>query len=141
MTDKQALLDLVANHKLGILATIKKDGRPQLSNINYAWDSGASQISISVTDGRAKTANVRRDPRASLHVSSSDGWSWTVLDGDVTLSEVARDPQDAAVEELVELYRRISGSEHPDWDEYRRVMVDDGRLVLRVAVTNVYGQG
>ena len=45
---------------------------------------------------------------------------------------------DATVEELVEYYRTARG-EHPDWDDYRRVMVDDGRLVLRVHPERAYG--
>ena len=94
---------------------------------------------ISVTDGRAKTRNLVRDPRASLHVTSDDFWTWAVVSGDVTLSDVAADPGDAAVEELVELYRLLQG-EHPDWGEYRDVMVSDRRRVVRIAVTEAYGQ-
>ena len=87
----------------------------------------------SVTDGRAKVRNLRRDPRASLMVASPDGWSYVVLEGDVTFSEVAAAPGDDAVEELVEVYRLIAG-EHDDWDDYRRAMVQDRRLVLRLQV-------
>ena len=139
MVDHDRLFALVSANKLGTLATIKSDGRPQLSNINYAFDPNRSLVRISVTDSRAKTANVRRDPRACLHVSSRDGWTWTVLEGDVTLSDVATDPHDSAVEELIDLYRAVSGGEHPDWDDYRRAMVADRRLVLRLAVTHAYG--
>jgi PPOX class probable F420-dependent enzyme len=95
-------------------------------------------IRISVTDGRAKTANLRRDPRASLYVGRSDGWAYVVLEGDVTLSAVASAPDDDAVGELVELYRSVQG-EHPDWDEYRAAMVKDGRMVVRFTPTRAYG--
>jgi len=139
MTFDPALLDLVAAGNLGALATIKRDGRPQLSNINYEYDAEAAQIRISVTDGRAKVHNARRDARASLYVSSKDGWAYTVVEGDVTLSDVAAEPHDAAVEELVELYRNVRGEDHPDWDEYRAAMVADRRLVARLAITHVYG--
>lgn len=70
---------------------------------------------------------------------SKDGWSYTVVEGDVTLSEVAADPHDDAVEELVELYRNVRGEEHSDWPDYRRAMVEDHRLVLRLAITHTYG--
>ncbi len=96
-------------------------------------------MSISVTDDRAKVANVRRDARVSLLVSSKDGWSYAVLEGDAELSPVAVAPDDATVDELVELFRAIRGSDHPDWDEYRQAMVADKRLVLRLAVTYAYG--
>lgn len=135
----RSLLALAASRDLGVLATIKRDGRPQLSNVNYFLDPETLQAKVSVIDGRAKVANVRRDARVSMLVSSDDGWSYAVLEGTAELSAVAAAPDDATVEELVEVYRSIRGEEHPDWEEYRRVMVDDRRLVLRLAVEHVYG--
>ncbi|MFC4005465.1 PPOX class F420-dependent oxidoreductase [Prauserella oleivorans] len=133
-----ALRKLLATRPFGVLATIKRDGRPQLSTVNHHFDPDTGLIRVSITDGRAKTRNLRRDPRASYHVSSEDGWSYAVAEGVAELSEVARDPHDAAVEELIDLYRAIAG-EHPDWDDYRRAMVADGRLVLRLRVDRIYG--
>ena len=139
MTDLDPkLLEVVRQRNLGSLATIKRDGRPQLSNVNFTFDADTALLRASVTDDRAKVRNLRRDPRASVLVSSADGWSYTVLEGDVTFSEVAASPDDAAVEELVEVYRLVAG-EHPDWDDYRRAMVHDRRLVLRLQVTHAYG--
>ncbi len=130
-------LELASSQRLGVLTTLKADGRPQLSNISYAvGDDGV--VRISVTDGRAKTANLRRDRRASLYVGRSDGWAYLVLEGDADLGPVSAAPNDAAVEELVALYRQLQG-EHDDWDEYRRVMVADSRLVLRLRPTRAYG--
>ena len=117
--------------------TLKSDGRPQLSNISYALGSDGV-IRVSVTDGRAKTHNLRRDPRVSLYVGRDDFWAYVVIEGDGELSAQAADPQDATVDELVELYRSVQG-EHPDWDEYRRVMVADRRLVLRLRPVHAYG--
>ncbi len=133
------LLALLTTRNIGTLITIKRDGRPQSSNVNYEYDADASRIRVSITDGRAKTINVRRDPRASLHVSSADGWSYAVVEGDVTLSDVATELDDAVVEELIDVYRNVRGEDHPDWDDYRRAMVADHRLVLRLAITHVYG--
>jgi PPOX class probable F420-dependent enzyme len=135
----RALLDLVASHNLGALATLKRDGRPQLSNVNYHLDVDAALVRVSVVDGRAKVSNVRRDPRVSLMVSSPDGWSYAVLEGTAVLSPVASDPGDPTVEELVEVFRSIRGEEHPDWAEYREAMVSDRRLVLRLTVEHSYG--
>ena len=92
-----------------------------------------------MTDGRAKTSNLRRDPRASLHVTSPDFWSYVVLDGTVALSPVAERTDDTVVGELVDMYRQASG-EHPDWDEFRQVMVTQGRLVATLTPTYAYGQ-
>ncbi|MEV1331993.1 PPOX class F420-dependent oxidoreductase [Micromonospora costi] len=135
---QQALTDLVAGGRLGVLATIKRDGRPQLSSVNYAFDRDAGVIRVSLTADRAKTANLRRDPRASFHVSSADGWAYAVVEARAELTPVAADRDDATVEELIGLYRSVQG-EHPDWDDYRRAMVDDRRLVLRMHVERIYG--
>ncbi|HWM01382.1 MAG TPA: PPOX class F420-dependent oxidoreductase [Actinophytocola sp.] len=130
------LQKLLGGTNNGVLTTIKRDGRPQLSNVNFTYADG--MIRISVTDGRAKTANLRRDPRASFYVTTGDFGSYAVAEGTATLTPVATDPTDATVEELIDVYRAISG-EHPDWDEYRAAMVTDRRMVLRLAVSRIYG--
>ena len=121
----------------GVLITLKRDGRPQLSNVLHAVDE-AGTVRVSTTADRAKYANLRRTPWAALHVNGSDFWSYAVIEGDVTLSAVATDPHDATVDELVALYRSISG-EHDDWDDYRATMVNDRRVVVRITPTHAYG--
>ncbi|MBM0227932.1 MULTISPECIES: PPOX class F420-dependent oxidoreductase [Micromonospora] len=135
---QRALTDLIAGRWLGVLATIKRDGRPQLSNVVYSFDRDRGLIRVSITDGRAKTANLRRDPRASFHVSSDDGWAYAVAEARAELTPVAERPDDATVEELIGLYRAVQG-EHPDWDDFRAAMVAERRLVLRLHVERVYG--
>lgn len=132
------LLALIADNSLGVLATIKRDGRPQLSHVTYHLDPQRLTVEMSITESRAKTRNLRRDPRASLLVSSDDGWAYAVAEGDAVLSAAAADPDDDTVEALVGLYRRIAG-EHPDWDDYRRAMVTERRVMLRLPVTHLYG--
>jgi len=138
-----ALVDLLAGRNSGVLATLKSDGRPQLSNISYAFsaDPAAPEpgvVRISITATRAKYRNLQRDPRASLHVSAPDFWSYAVAEAHAHLSPVAADPQDSTVDDLVALYRDVQG-EHPDWDEYRQAMVADQRVLLRLMVSRVYG--
>ncbi|WP_234538392.1 PPOX class F420-dependent oxidoreductase [Streptomyces shenzhenensis] len=135
---EDALLELLAEGHDGVLVTLKSDGRPQLSNVNHAYYPDERAVRVSLTDGRAKTRNLRRDPRASYHVTSPDRWAYTVAEGTADLSPVAADPYDATVEELVRLYRDVRG-EHPDWDDYRAAMVRDRRLVLRLRVERAYG--
>ncbi len=127
----------VAQRNKGVLVTLRADGRPQLSNILYLAGE-VSSVRISVTDSRAKTRNLRRDPRASLHVSREDFFAYVVLEGEVALSAVAQAPDDAVVEELVDMYRLAQG-EHPDWDEFRQAMVAQGRLVATLEATRAYG--
>lgn len=129
-------LQRASSGRLGALVTLRRDGRPQLSNVMYGVGDGL--VRVSVTDDRAKTANMRRDPRASLYVSRPDGWSYLVIDGEAELSPVATAPDDSVVEELVDLYRSLQG-DHPDWGEYRRAMVADRRLVVRLRPVHAYG--
>lgn len=133
----QQAIDFIRNSHQGVLTTVRRDGRPQLSNIAYAVDA-AGIIRISVTESRAKTKNLTRDPRASLYVCRDNFWAYAVVDGPAELTPVARDPHDATVDELVELYRALAG-EHDDWDDYRAAMVGDGRLVIRITPTSAYG--
>jgi PPOX class probable F420-dependent enzyme len=130
-------MEFVAERKNGMLLAIKSDGRPQSSNIAYVVND-AGQILISVTDGRAKTKNLRRDPRASLHVNRDDFWAYVVVEADVELTPVATSPDDDTVDQLVEYYRSVAG-EHDNWDEYRQAMVDDQRLILTLTPTHAYG--
>ena len=132
------LLALIGGNSLGVLATLKRDGRPQLSNVTYHVDARTLTISVSITEPRAKTRNLRRDPRAAIHVSSDDGWAYAVAEGDAVLSAPAADPGDDTVTGLIDLYRNISG-EHPDWDDYRRAMVDERRVLMRLPISHVYG--
>lgn len=133
------LWDLVLAGNAGTLATIKRDGRPQLSDVNYtASDGDRRVIRISTRDPLAKTHNLRRDPRASLHVPATVGSGYAVVEATASFSPVAADEQDATVEELIEVFRLVQG-EHPDWADYRRAMVADRRLVLSLAVERLYG--
>jgi hypothetical protein len=71
-------------------------------------------------------------------VNGESFFSYAVVEGDVELSAVAARPDDDTVDELVELYRAMSG-EHPDWADYRAAMVADRRLVVRLTPTRAYG--
>lgn len=125
-----------ANHH-SVLTTLRANGHPQLSNVLHGVDD-AGTIRISTTADRAKYANLRRTPWAALHVNGPDFWTYAVIEADVTLSAVAADPHDDAADELVELYRSLSG-EHDDWEDYRAAMVRDRRVVVRLTPTRAYG--
>lgn len=129
-------LNFAAERRNGVLVTQKRDGRPQLSNIAYAVVDGV--IKVSITASRAKYTNLARNPHASLYVGREDFWGYVVIDGDADLSAIATKPDDAGVDELVDLYRSIVG-EHDDWDDYRRAMVADQRVVVRLRPTHAYG--
>jgi PPOX class probable F420-dependent enzyme len=129
---------LLAAGKIVVLATIKADGRPQLSPVTMSYVAATGEIQVSIAEGRAKTANLRRDPRATIEVTSANGREWATAEGTATLIGPGTDPNGPEVDALVEYYRNAAG-EHPDWDEYREVMVRDRRVLLTMTVDHVYG--
>jgi len=131
--DRAELLEFLRPRHNAILVTHRADGGPQLSPASYGVDA-AGRIVVSTYPRRAKARNLRRDPRASACVLS-DSWdgAWVQVDG---TAEVIDLPD--SVEPLVDYYRSISG-EHPDWDEYRSVMVSDRRVLMVMTVGHVYG--
>jgi PPOX class probable F420-dependent enzyme len=135
--DTAALHQLVASKQQGVLVTLKRDGRPQLSNISYHLGDD-DVVRISVTADRAKTANLRRDPRASLHVTRDDFYAYAVVEGTARLLTPAAEPDDGTADALVEYYRAVAG-EHEDWDEYRAAMVADRRLLVELPIERLYG--
>ena len=133
-----ALLDLFTEIGGGTLITLKRDGRPQSSIVTHAFDLASRTLRVSVTEGRAKTRNLRRDPRVSYQVARADFGAYAVGEGLALLSPTAADPHDAGVEALVGYYRDLRG-EHPDWDDYRATMVADRRVLLTIVLDHVYG--
>ena len=130
-------VDFARTTRQSVLTTIRRNGRPQLSNVLHSvGDDGV--IRISVTADRAKYKNLVREPWAALHVTREDFFAYAVIEADVELSAVASRPDDAAVDELVDLYRALVG-EHDDWDAYRAAMVTDRRAVVRLRPTRAYG--
>lgn len=140
VADDDALFALIADAGTGILMTIKRDGRPQASLVSHTLDVPTRTLRISVTEDRAKTRNLRRDPRASFMVTRPDGSAYAVGEGTARLSVPGADPHDATVDALVDLYRAVQG-EHPDWDDYRSAMVAERRVVLTLPLDRVYGWG
>lgn len=130
-------LSFARQHRQGVLVTQKRDGRPQLSNILYSVGDD-EVVRVSITVDRVKARNLARDPWAALHVTREDCFAYAVIEADAELSAVAQATDDAAVDELVTLYRSLMG-EHPDWDDYRRSMVADQRLVARLHPRRAYG--
>ena len=134
---ERAMVAVRVSHQ-SVLTTIRgSDGLPQLSNVGHMVGPDGV-IRVSTTADSAKYANLRRRPWAALKVDAGSFWSYVVVEGAVELSAVAAAPDDPAVEELIEVYRAIGG-EHPDWDDYRRAMVTDRRLVIRLRPDRAYG--
>jgi PPOX class probable F420-dependent enzyme len=127
---RSELLDFIRPRHHMVLTTFRADGSLQSSPVTGGVDE-AGRIVISSYPQRAKSANVRRDPRVSVVVLSDEfNGAYVQVDGD---AEVIALPE--AVEPLVDYFRAISG-EHPNWDEYRQAMVDQGKCLIRVTPTS-----
>jgi PPOX class probable F420-dependent enzyme len=137
MPCQDELWELVTASQQGVLATVKVDGSPQLTNVLYVADPATRVIRVSTTADRAKARNLARDPRAALHVSGEDFWHYAVAEGPVTLSEVASIPGDDAIEELLEVHSCFYGE--IDRAAFDEEMITNQRLVIRLQVTYLYG--
>ena len=137
MPGQDELWELVAASQQGVLATVKADGAPQLSNVLYVADPVTRTVRVSTTADRAKGRNLARDPRAALHVSGEDFWHYAVAEGPVTLSEVASIPGDDAIGELLEVHSFFYGQ--IDRAAFDEEMITNQRLVVRLQVTHLYG--
>jgi len=123
----ELLAFLRPRHRL-VLGTFRRDGRVQLSPVTGGVDD-EGRIVVSSYPERAKSRNLRRDPRATVLFLSDDfGDEWVQVDG---TGEVLDLPE--ALEPLCDYYRSISG-EHPDWDEYRAAMQRQGKVLLRITI-------
>jgi PPOX class probable F420-dependent enzyme len=119
---------LAGNHR-AVMSTRRRDGSPQMSTVLVGLD-GDGRAVVSTRETAMKTLNVRRDPRVWLCVMNDAFFGrWIQVGG---TAEVLSLPE--AMEPLVDYYRGISG-EHPDWDDYRRAMEGDRRVLIRVTLT------
>jgi len=127
-TDREGLLEFVRPRHRVVLTTTRGDGSPQLSPVTAGIDP-LGRVVVSSYPERAKTVNARRDPNGSA-LFLSDEWNgpWVQVVGELEVLDLP-----AALDPLVEYYRAIAG-EHPDWDEYRRAMVEQGKCLLRLTI-------
>ena len=122
--ERAELLEFLRPRHKVLLLTTRRDGRPQASPVTAGIDDEGRMV-VATYPQRAKTANARRAPRVSACVLSDEfNGPWVQVDGEAEVLDVPE-----AVEPLVAYFRAISG-EHPDWDEYRQAMVDQGKSLL-----------
>ena len=130
MDRHEATQFLTENHR-AVLATFRTDGRPQLSPVTVGVDDDGQAV-ISSREAAYKVRNLRRDPRASLCVMN-DGFygPWAQIEGTASIVSLPE-----AMDRLIDYYRSVSG-EHPDWDEYRRAMEEQRRVMVRIEIERV----
>jgi PPOX class probable F420-dependent enzyme len=125
----ESALDFIRTNHRAVLATLRRDGSPQLTPVTVSVDAGGKVV-VSSREPAAKVRNLRRDPRAWLTVMN-DGFfgEFVQVEGPVAIVELPD-----AMEGLVEYYRSVSG-EHPDWADYRAAMERDQRVLIKITVT------
>lgn len=128
-------LDFAGGIQLGTIITIRKDGRPQSSDVHHGVLDGT--IVFSVLPDRAKVFNIERDARVIYHVSH-DG-SYVSFDGTAEVSPIATSTEGPEMETLIDAFRAVAKKEHPDWDEFREAMVRERRRAITVTPTSVVG--
>ena len=127
MTAEEARAFLREHHN-AVLATFRRDGRPQMSPVGATVDE-QGRVIVSTQGPSAKARNLRRDPRVSL-VALNRGFygDWVQVEG---TAEIVEQPE--SIELLVDYYRRMAG-EHDNWDEYRAAMVAEQRVLVRFEI-------
>jgi PPOX class probable F420-dependent enzyme len=124
--DIEAALRFAGENHHAVLATYRRDGRPQLSPVMVGVDADG-RVVVSSRETAVKTRNARRNPAVSVCVFADSFYGpWVQIDGP---AEVVSLPE--AMEGLVDYYRRMAG-EHPDWDDYRDAMRREQRVLLRI---------
>ena len=130
MTPDQAR-EFVTNNHRAVMITRRSAGGLQTSPVTVGIDSDGKVV-ISSREAAYKVRNLRRQPTATVCVFTDAFFGpWVQIEGTVEIV-----PLPEAMEGLIDYYRRISG-EHPDWDDYRRAMVDQRRVLIRLSVDNV----
>jgi PPOX class probable F420-dependent enzyme len=137
MASEDELWELVATRREAVLATIKRDGLPQLSNVLYLSEPDGRSVRISTTADRHKAHNLARDPRAVLHVGGDDFWAFAVAEGRAELSAVAAQPGDRACQQLLGVHSAFYGTVEPD--TFFAEMIANRRLVIRLGLHHIYG--
>ena len=136
--DIDAALDFVRANDHAVLSTRRPSGDPQMSPVNAGVVDG--RVCISSQAPRAKVRNLRRDPRASV-LLLPDGFygHWVQIDGPAEIvDQHGPDGPEPALDLLEATYRAIAG-EHPDWADYRRAMIADDRVVIRITPERAVG--
>lgn len=127
---------LTRNHN-AVVTTFRRSGAAQLSIVTVGPYAGGA--AFTTTEGRAKLANLRRDPRCSILVSAANWSSYLVLEGRAEVRAADNTDPDELRDSLRAVYVAASGSEHPNWDEYDQAMRYDRRAAVIVVPDRVYG--
>ena len=131
--------DWLRTHRHAVLITLRRDGSPQSSNVLTTYDGEVFRVSV--TADRAKTHNLRRDPRALLHLLGDSFWQYGSIGCRAEVGPVTQTPGDEVGRALLEVYEGAAGQAHPDPEEFLTAQVEDRRLVLTLHPQTYVGSG
>ncbi len=135
----EEILPFLEAHHEAVMVTFRKNGAAQMSIVTCGPYQGG--VAFTTTEGRAKLANLLRDPRCAIMIAKPDWWGYVVLEGTADVKSAGRtDPEELKLA-LRDVYRTAADKEHPDWKDYDRVMVRDKRAAVIVRPDRVYGMG
>ncbi len=118
--------EFVRRHHRAVLATRARDGGIQQSPVLVVVDADG-RFAVSSRETAYKVRNLRRDPWAQLCVFTNSFFgSWYYVEGRAAVLGLPE-----AMDPLVDYYRQAAG-EHDDWDDYRRTMEQERRVLVRI---------
>lgn len=126
-------LQFLREHRLAIIAPLRRDGRPHLTPVYYAVEDDSTLIATTTRD-RAKAKLLRRDPRVSVCVvQEGPPFRYVSLAGRAEVTE------EGVVDVLMRVNanrtrRTIPPEERPLFEERAR---NEGRVVLRIHIEEV----
>jgi PPOX class probable F420-dependent enzyme len=127
---------------LAIVATLRANGTIQSSLVNagvLAHPVTGEPVLAFVTYGKVKLANLRERPQVTT--TFRKGWQWATVEGTAELAGPG-DPQAWMDPDRLRLLLRevfvSAGGKHDDWDEYDRVMAEQGRTAVLITPARVY---
>src|SRR3954471_1448594 len=130
-----------AEHGLAVVSTVRADATIQSTLVNAGvlpHPSGEGEVLAFVTYGPVKLANLRARPQ--IAVTFRSGWRWATVEGRATMlgpvdGEISADRLRTLLRDIF----KAAGGTHDDWDEYDRVMAEQGRTAVLVEPDRIYG--
>ena len=129
---------LLAQSNVVVFTTFRRDGMPQQSLVTVGKMDGG--LAFTTRSRNAKAYNLARDPRCAIMLVRPDNRGFAVLDGTAEVQGPHNTDADVAPFRLREVYRIAAGKEHPNWDEYDRVMAEEGRVVVLLRASRITGR-
>ena len=136
--DFERVQGFMSSHHRAVVNTFQPDGSVQ-SSIVVAGAMDGKVVFVSVNGRSLKVRNLRRDGRCTVLAVTADWRQYVVVEGRTELFDSSNTGAEALRVMLRDTYRACGDHDHPDWDEYDRVMRRQEAVVAWVHPQRVYG--